>query len=352
MSEWRRAKRRAVMSRRRSMTRRILIGVLAAAVFITGGAFAVKAIRNRNAVPSGPAPQGVTPSPEGQTPQTGATPTAQGQDAVTPTPQPGTTPQPGEGNGGTPGGDGSVPGGGGTGNGNGTGNGGSGGGTPTPGAGGTVTGVLNGLTVGIDPGHQQTPNLETEAVGPSDDAQVVKMPAGSVAENGAQEYEINLQTALILRDRLESLGAKVVLTRESNDVNLSNQERAARLKQADCDLVLQLHCDGDRNASRTGIYMTTKEGDDKSSQAALALQRAMGDAFGAKQLRNLTAKDQAFLNWSEAPAMLVHMGFLSNGNDAERLTATDQQKRLAEAMAQGIETWYKAKKVNDITQQK
>lgn len=349
MSEWRRAKRREVRSLRRKMTRRVLFGLLAAAVLVTGGIVTVKALRNRSAYPAGPA--GLTsPTPDASASQNpNATPTAPGAQAPTPT----VAPSGGQENGGavpgTPG-DGSGAGTNGTGAAGNDGNG-TGAGTGT-GEGTTVTGVLNGLTIGIDPGHQAAANTETEAIAPDSSRLAAKMPAGSTGVSGQQESEINLQIALILRDRLESLGAKVVLTRDSQDVDLSNQQRAAALKEGKCDLVMQLHCDAERSGTRTGIYMTYRPDDVKSSQAASKLQLAMGNATGAKQLRNMTSVGDTFLNWSEPPALLVQMGFLSNSQDAQRLTDAQAQKKLAEAMAEGIQNWYKAKKVDDLVEQK
>ena len=48
----------------------------------------------------------------------------------------------------------------------------------------------------------------------------------------------------------EALGCEVYMTRETNDVDISNQERAIMMNELGVDLVLRIHCNGSTNNSR------------------------------------------------------------------------------------------------------
>ena len=115
-------------------------------------------------------------------------------------------------------------------------------------------GRLTGVKIGIDPGHQAHGNSAQEAVAPGSSETKAKVSSGTYGRfTGVPEYEVNLDISLQLRDALEALGCEVYMTRETNDVDISNQERAIMMNELGVDLVLRIHCNGSTNKSAQGI---------------------------------------------------------------------------------------------------
>lgn len=201
-------------------------------------------------------------------------------------------------------------------------------------------GRLEGLIIGIDPGHQAKSNNEKEAIAPGSSELKAKVSSGTQGvSTRIPEYEVNLQVALLLRDALEADGATVVMTREANDVDISNQERAIMCNEAGCDLVLRIHCNGSENRSVTGIGLyvrATGACAEESYAASEAILPAMAGATGANAQGIFKRDSYTGLNWSEVPSILVEMGYMSNAEEDEKLCDPEYQSLLVEGMVEGI----------------
>lgn len=76
---------------------------------------------------------------------------------------------------------------------------------------------------------------DKEAVGPGSSQMKAKVSSGtSGVVTGNDEYQINLDVALLLRDELTARGYNVIMTRETNDVRLSNQDRRTYCERSRC----------------------------------------------------------------------------------------------------------------------
>ena len=200
-------------------------------------------------------------------------------------------------------------------------------------------GRLDGVVIGINPGHQIKGNFSKDPLAPGSKETGNKIGVGCTGiKTGNREYEINLQIGLMLRDRLEAEGATVVMTRTSNDVNITNIERAKMLNAANVDLALQLHCNSSatNDYSRNGIELYVKPDDQPAWTAAAHMLECMIKETGALDRGVKKSTHYMSLNWSETPAILVEMGYMSNKKEDVLLATPSYQAKLVEGMYEGI----------------
>ena len=212
--------------------------------------------------------------------------------------------------------------------------------TPTP-----IPGRLAGIKIGIDPGHQAHGNNEREAIAPGSKEKKAKVASGtSGRKTGIPEYITVLEISLKLRDALLKEGAEVKMTRETNDVNISNQERAIMMNEWGADLVLRIHCDGASKKSPNGIGLFVNKSyaiSAESKKAAECLLPRMVEATGANKRGVYQRDTYTGLNWSEVPCILVECGYMTNPDEDERLNDPEYQQKLAEGMVEGICDYFK-----------
>ncbi len=209
---------------------------------------------------------------------------------------------------------------------------------------GDTTGRLMGLTIGIDAGHQGKANSEHEPVAPGSRATKPKVSAGTQGVNSKiPEHEVNLQVAMKLKEALVKEGAKVVMVRETSDVNISNVERAVMMNDAKADLVLRIHCNAAQSASPKGLALYVRKSGTRAQEcdaAAQVLIEAMIENTGAKNRGVVHSDDYSGLNWSEVPSILVEMGFLTNPEEDALLTSGDYQDKMVSGMVEGIARYF------------
>ncbi len=199
---------------------------------------------------------------------------------------------------------------------------------------------LTGVKIGIDPGHQARGNSEKETVAPNSSEKKAKVSSGtSGVATGIAEYVTVLEISLKLREALESQGAEVYMTRETHDVDISNQERAKMMNELGVDLVLRIHCDGADNRKKNGIALYCSRSNsiaEESYRAAEAILPAVCAATGAKENGIVSNDNYTGQNWSEVPCLMVECGFMSNPDEDRLLNDEDYQWKLAKGLTEGI----------------
>ncbi|MEG0766212.1 MAG: N-acetylmuramoyl-L-alanine amidase, partial [Clostridia bacterium] len=184
---------------------------------------------------------------------------------------------------------------------------------------------LAGYRICIDPGHQARLDDRQEPIAPG--STKTKMRAAGCAvgvRTHVRESVRNLEIALKLRDALEQMGAEVLLTRDTEDVWVSNVQRAQMANQFRADVYLRLHCNAHGNPRKRGICIYAPR---RSAECLLGIapaqmlawSEAMADtlqcATGAPSARATTTNAYSGSNWALMPTFLIEMGYFSNVED-------------------------------------
>ena len=200
-------------------------------------------------------------------------------------------------------------------------------------------------TVVIDPGHG----------GPD---------PGAVGLLGLPEKDVTLAIARGLEQALEKEGFHVLLTR-AGDEALPIKRRAEIANLAEADLFLSIHVNGWHASTARGAQVSYRapvplslargsalqrsrfggtttqwqHAQDPFVPASRDLARAVHDRVAAAMplaSRGSRGNDLAMLSGCTMPAVMVEVGFATNGDDASALASQTWRRDLARAIARGV----------------
>lgn len=197
---------------------------------------------------------------------------------------------------------------------------------PATGNTGTPNGdSLKGKVIVLDPGH-----------GGSN--------PGATGSN-TRESDNNLAVGLILRDKLVQAGAKVILTRDSDrtvapEGSTLGQELKARVDIAEsnnADIFVSIHTNDNSDQNITGAM--TFYNSSQSQTLASDVQSGLIKQTGAVDKGTSTATYYVLRNTS-MPSVLVEMGFISNPNEAARLSDRSYRNSIAQGICNGLAEYF------------
>ncbi|MBE6694429.1 MAG: N-acetylmuramoyl-L-alanine amidase [Ruminococcaceae bacterium] len=200
----------------------------------------------------------------------------------------------------------------------------------------------------IDPGHQLRANTDLEPIGPGSDITKMKVAGGAQSAAGLNEYDLNLSVSLMLRDILIQRGYSVVMTRETNEVDISNAERAQIANKYNAAVFIRVHANSNTDTSIRGVQVLCQSPDNpfpcnKTYAESRLLSELMLDEYcSATDLRRLSIIEDdtmAGINFSNVPTAIVEMGFLSNEAESRSMETAFFRRNAAEGMANGIDAF-------------
>ncbi|MCD7839836.1 MAG: N-acetylmuramoyl-L-alanine amidase [Erysipelotrichaceae bacterium] len=212
-----------------------------------------------------------------------------------------------------------------------------------------VTITSHNKVIVINPGHQATGNSSTEVIGPGSSITKAKVTTGAYCSaSGKSESQINLEVGLKLKTELESRGYTVYMTRTSQNVDISNKERAQIANGYNADAFISIHCDGSTSSSTTGAHTICITSSNpycsqlysSSSKLASSIINAYCSSTGISNNGVSYRDDLTGLNWSEVPAIYIEMGFLSNSGEGTKLSDSSFQDKCATGIADGIDNYF------------
>lgn len=170
---------------------------------------------------------------------------------------------------------------------------------------------------------------------------------GKVAINSALEKDVNLAIALKLKKYLEQEDMEVVMTRQedkglyeetdSNKKVHDMKNRLAIMEGAKPALVVSVHQNSYPEESVSGVQVFYYRDSVEGKRAALLVQEQMiATLQPAKEREAKENSTYYILKKTTVPTIIVECGFLSNREEADRLTSEDYQERVAWAIHLGI----------------
>lgn len=210
----------------------------------------------------------------------------------------------------------------------------------------------NGHTVCIDAGHQtHTSDSQFEANGPGSDTTKLAVSSGTNGvATGMEEYELNLEVALQLQTELQNRGYTVVMTRMTNDVQLTNIDRA-KIANESSNIMVRIHANSADDSSVSGALTYAPSSDNpylstdlinQSTALATDVLNAFCNATGAKNRGVLDSNEMTGINWSTIPVTYVEMGFMSNPDEDEMMASAAYQAKMVQGIANGIDAYFAA----------
>ncbi|SEC21913.1 N-acetylmuramoyl-L-alanine amidase [Rhodococcus koreensis] len=227
----------------------------------------------------------------------------------------------------------------------------------------TATGTeLSGMTVFLDPGHQGSSEGHDLAQQVNDGRGNTKdcQTSGMTSLGGVPEHTINWNVTQLVKSSLESLGAKVVLSRQ-DDTGWGGciDERARAASESNADLAVSIHADSTaqgEDASKHGFHMIIpslpipdEKADAAQSGGGLEASKMMRDAYKSDGFVPAnyagvndglqTRADVAGPALTQVPLVFVEMGNGSNKEDSAQLESSDGQLKHAITITTGIVTY-------------
>ena len=207
--------------------------------------------------------------------------------------------------------------------------------------------------IAIDAGHQAQGNFGQEPIGPGASQTKTKVAGGTRGTTtGVPEYELTLDISLQLRDELEERGYKVLMIRETHEVDITNSERAQMANEADADVFIRVHANGSENSSANGamtICQTSSNPynselyEDSKRLSELVLD-CYTEATGIRKQYVQETDTMTGINWCTVPVTIIELGFMTNPEEDRKMQDDEFQKLMVQGMADGIEAYLEEKK--------
>ncbi|MEH7613290.1 N-acetylmuramoyl-L-alanine amidase [Gottfriedia acidiceleris] len=210
------------------------------------------------------------------------------------------------------------------------------------------------LVICIDPGHQSKANTALEPLGPGSSEMKIKVAGGTTGiVTKKPEYVLSLEASLKLGEILKKRGYNVIFTRTTNNVNLSNKERAEIANKNNADLFIRIHADGSNDHSTKGFSVLTPSKENPYIPSlykdSLLISQNIVEEVKKEQstiVKGISYRDDlSGFNWSKVPVTLIELGFMTNPEEDRKLSDQQYLTNLLMKIADGIDQY--SSDVND-----
>ena len=195
------------------------------------------------------------------------------------------------------------------------------------------------ITVVIDPGHGGPATVESNL---------------GATYGGMYEKDIDLQTALALKNELQSYGNVTVYMTRTSDVELSLKQRVDYAKLVNADVIVSVHHNASANhlfygseifVPSVGTYYSTGYG-----LASCIMNKWVSDGSVSKGIKTRIGKSGDYYGLirngvqSSIPTIILEHGYIDNYHDVDRFNDANDWTRMGKLDAAGIAAYYGLKK--------
>lgn len=160
---------------------------------------------------------------------------------------------------------------------------------------------------------------------------------GTSGLSGTIEKKITIRTATLLAEKLNSAGARVIMTR-SDDRYLSLRSRVSLSHYYNADAFISIHYDSFRDTSVNGItsyyYNSANRSLAQTIQSEMVSRTNLDDR-GARYGNYFVIRE------NKEPAILLELGFLSNPIEEITIQTAEYQEQVTTAIYYGLAKYFK-----------
>ncbi len=165
------------------------------------------------------------------------------------------------------------------------------------------------------------------------------------------ESPINLEISKVLKEKLESLGAIVYLTRAGeydisnpnawNKKNSDLQNRVDLIEESKANLYLSIHLNADTTSRWKGAQVFYDDVNKNNKVLAETIQQSFKKNLNSNRKIKEISTYYMYRRIKKVPGALLEVGFLSNPNERYLLQKNSYQQKISVAISEGVVNFFK-----------